>query len=150
MKTLETLMRIAKAIVLIAVMSLAASALATEPAQPLLAQITPTKPVDMKQAPPRVMGLYEQGFREGHKAGNAHSGKAGRFFIGFGNVPLLWLPWVVEPSYNPKPPIVAEEEFNSGYRNGYLKGWKNAHKNYYIAGTLVSTAVAGGIIILSQ
>jgi len=136
-------------VALVVMLAFALPLLAAEPPV-MLAQVEPTKPVDMKQAPARMMGLYEQGFEEGHKAGNAHSGKAGWFLIGFGNVPLLWLPWVVEPSYNPKPPIVAEEEFNSGYRNGYLKGWKNAHKNYYIAGALVSTAVAGGIIILSQ
>jgi hypothetical protein len=138
-----------RTLTVIVALALAVPILAAEPSV-LLAQAEPTKPVDMKQAPTRVMGLYEQGFLEGHKSGNMHSGKAGWFFIGFGNVPLLWLPWVVEPSYNPKPPIVAEEEFNSGYRHGYLKGWKNAHKNYYIAGTLVSSAIAAGIIIASQ
>ena len=136
-------------VVLVVLLALAVPLFAAEPSV-MFAQVEPVKPVDMKNAPPRMMGLYEQGFQEGHKAGNVHSGKAGWFLIGFGNVPLLWLPWVVEPSYNPKPPIVAEEEFNSGYRNGYLKGWKNVHKNYYIAGALVSTAIAGGIIILSQ
>jgi hypothetical protein len=134
---------------LVLMLALAFPLLAAEPSV-MLAQVEPTKPVNMKQAQPRMMGLYEQGFQEGHKSGNAHSGKAGWFFIGFGNVPLLWLPWVVQPSYSPKPPIVAEEEFNSGYRQGYLKGWKNAHKNYYIAGTLVSSAVAAGIIIASH
>lgn len=114
------------------------------------AQIEPTKPVDMSQAQPRMMGLYEQGWYEGHKQGNANSGKLGWFFIGFGNVPLMWLPWVVEPSHPGKPPILAEEEFNSGYKQGYRNGWKNAHKNYYIAGTLVSSAIAAGVIIATQ
>jgi hypothetical protein len=130
---------------------IASLAFAWEPVYtPLLAQVTPTKPVDVRQAQPRMMGFYEQGFQDGHQAGNQHSGKIGWFFIGFGNVPLMWLPWAVEPSYQPKPLIQAEEEYNSGYKHGYRKGWKNAHKNYYIAGTLVSTAIAGGVIIAAQ
>ena len=129
--------------------SLTIPAFAAEPSV-MLAQITPTKPVDVQQAQPRMMGLYEQGFLEGRQAGNQNSGKIGWFFIGFGNVPLMWLPWVVEPSYQPKPLIQAEEEYNSGYKHGYRKGWKNAHKNYYIAGTLVSSAIAAGVIIATQ
>jgi len=103
--------------------------------------------VDIANAPPRVMGLYEQGFDEGAKVGDAHSGKFGWFFAGFGNVPLLWLPWVVEPRSPAKPPIQAEEEFNSGWKNGHRAGWKNAHKTYYIAGMIVSSAAAAAVIV---
>lgn len=138
-----------RTLIIIILLALTIPSLAAEPSV-MFAQITPTKPVDMQQAQPRMMGLYEQGFQEGHQSGNAHSGKLGWFLIGFGNVPLMWLPWVVEPSYQPKPPIQAEEEFNSGYRNGYCKDWKNAHKNYYIAGTLVSSAIAAGVIVATQ
>lgn len=116
------------------------AAQAAEPPLPLLAQAEPLRQVDMRTAPPRVMPLYEQGWEEGAKIGHARAGKIGWFFIGFGNVPFLWLPWTVEPTHPAKPPIVAEEEFNNGYRHGYRAGWKNAHKAYYIAGTIVSSA----------
>ncbi|MBI5058284.1 hypothetical protein HZB60_00725 [candidate division KSB1 bacterium] len=106
----------------------------------------PVKPVDISKAQPRVMGLHEQGWQEGVKVGDKHSGKVGWFFAGFGNVPLLWLPWKVEPRHPAKPPVVAEEEFNSGFRNGYRAGWKNSHKTFYIAGMIVSSAAAGAII----
>jgi len=117
--------------------------------QPLLAQVEPTKPIDVEKAQPRMMGLYEQGWEEGVKVGDGKAGKIGWFFAGFGNVPLLWLPWTVEPRRPAKPAIMAEEEFNSGYKNGYRAGWKNAHKTYYIAGMIVSSAAAG-IILASQ
>jgi hypothetical protein len=107
----------------------------------------PVKPIDMSKAQPRVMGLYEQGWHEGAKIGNQHSGKVGWFFAGFGNLPLMWLPWTVEPRHPAKPPIVAEEEFNSGFKNGHRAGWKNAHKTFYIAGMIVSSAAAGAIIV---
>lgn len=121
-------------------------AFSAEPAMPLLAQAEPQRQVDMRTAPPRVMPLYEQGWEEGAKSGHANAGKIGWFFIGFGNVPLIWLPWVVEPTHPAKPSIMAEEEFNSGYRHGYRAGWKNAHKAYYIAGTIVSSAAAVAVI----
>ncbi|MBU0690308.1 hypothetical protein KKC97_04110 [bacterium] len=106
--------------------------------------------VDMDSAPPRIMGLYEQGFQEGAKIGDQNAGKFGWFFAGFGNVPLLWLPWTVEPRRPAKPPIQAEAEFNSGWKNGYRAGWKNAHKAYYIAGTIVSSAAIATVIATSE
>ncbi len=118
---------------------------------PLLAQAQqPTKPIDVKTAPPRMMGLYEQGFDEGVKVGNEKAGKIGWFFAGFGNLPFLWLPWVVEPPRPAKPSILAEEEYNSGYKGGYRDGWKNAHKRYYIAGTIVESAIVGAIVIANN
>ncbi len=109
----------------------------------------PVEPVDVRTAPPRVMSLYEQGWFEGVKDGTHHSGKVGWFLAGFGNVPLLWLPWTVEPRRPAKPNLMAEEEFNSGFRNGYRAGWKNSHKTFYIAGLLVSSAAAGAVIAAS-
>ena len=106
----------------------------------------PIKPIDLSTAQVRTMGLYEQGWQEGAKVGDHKSGKIGWFFAGFGNVPLLWLPWKVEPRHPAKPNIVAEEEFNSGFKNGYRAGWKNSHKTFYIAGMIVSSAAAGAII----
>lgn len=122
------------------------AALAAVPALPLLAQIEPQRPIDTENVQPRVMGLYEQGWDDGVKYGDAHSGKIGWFFAGFGNLPLLWLPWTVEPRAPAKPAIMAEEEYNSGYRMGHRAGWKNAHKTFYIAGAIVETAVAGMIL----
>jgi hypothetical protein len=121
-------------------------------AAPACAQTTtqPVKPVDTQKAEPRTMTLYEQGWEEGVKVGRDNSGKVGWFFAGFGNVPLMWLPWTVEPRRPPKPPIQAEEEFNSGYKAGYRAGWKNDHKIYYIAGTIISSAAIAGVIIASQ
>jgi hypothetical protein len=118
---------------------------------PLLAQLQqPTKPIDMRNAPARVMGLYEQGWDEGTKVGTSNAGRIGWFFAGFGNVPFLWLPWTVEPRRPAKPPIEAAEEFNSGYKMGYRAGWKNAHKTWYIAGAIVETAVVGGLVIANN
>lgn len=97
--------------------------------------------IDMQNAPQRVMPLYEQGWNEGAKVGDQKAGKLGWFGLGvIGNVPFMWLPWVVNPRRPAKPPIQAEEEFNSGFKNGYRAGWKNAHKGFYIAGSIVSTA----------
>ncbi|RPH93138.1 hypothetical protein EHM69_11130 [candidate division KSB1 bacterium] len=134
----------------ILLLTFAAVSWAAEKPLSLLAQMEPTKPVNMTQAQPRMMTLYEQGYSEGHQYGKTHSGRIGWFFAGFGNLPLMWLPWAINPSHPGKPPIQAEEEFNSGYRNGYKIGWKNAHKNYYIAGTIVSSAIAAGIIVATQ
>jgi hypothetical protein len=119
---------------------------------PLFAQMQqqPVPQVDTRNAQPRTMGLNEQGWNEGVKAGKDNSGKVGWFLAGFGNVPFLWLPWVVEPRRAAKPPIEAAEEFNSGYRNGYRAGWKNSHKTYYIAGAIVETVAAGAVIIASK
>ena len=124
-------------------------------ASPLLAQrqyssdnlFAQVQQVDVKNAPPRVMGFYEQGWDEGAGAGVRGSGRIGWFFAGFGNVPLMWLPWLVEPRRPAKPPIQAEEEFNNGYRSGYRAGWKNAHKTFYIAGTIVESAIITGILL---
>lgn len=97
--------------------------------------------IDMQNAPQRVMPLYEQGWNEGAKVGDQKAGKLGWFGLGvIGNVLFMWLPWVVNPRRPAKPPIQAEEEFNSGFKNGYRAGWKNAHKGFYIAGAIVSTA----------
>lgn len=116
----------------------------------LFAQMEPKRPVDMQNAKPRMMGLYEQGWSEGVKVGEDNSGKAGWFCLGFGNLPLMWLPWVVEPRHPAKPPIQAEEEFNSGFKNGHRAGWKNVHKTYYIAGSIVETAIIGGFVIANN
>ncbi len=114
----------------------------------LFAQTEPTRQVDMQSAPPRVMPLYEQGWEEGVKVGDDNSGKLGWFGLGLaGNVPLMWLPWVVEPRRPAKPPIMAEEEFNSGFKNGYRAGWKNAHKTFYIAGAIVSSAAITAVVL---
>lgn len=103
--------------------------------------------VDMNNAPQRVMPLYEQGWNEGAPVGDSKSGKIGWFGLGLvGNVPFMWLPWVVEPRRPAKPPIQAEEEFNSGFKNGYRAGWKNAHKAFYIAGAVVSTAAVVTVV----
>ncbi len=108
-----------------------------------LPQLAQVEQLDVRSAPPRVMPLYEQGWNEGVSAGDARAGKIGWFGMGLlGNVPFVWLPWVVEPRRPAKPPIQAEEEFNSGFKNGYRAGWKNAHKGFYIAGAIVSTAAA--------
>jgi hypothetical protein len=120
-------------------------------AQPPLwaqAQTNPSSQAAARQ--PRVMPLYEQGWNEGVKEGDHRAGKPGWFVIGLANVPLLWLPWVVEPRRPAKPPIQAEEEFNSGFKNGYRAGWKNAHKTYYIAGTVVSSAAIVAAIVASN
>ncbi len=109
----------------------------------------PVKPVDVSAAPPRTMTLYEQGWEEGAKAGDRHSGKIGWFFAGFGNLPLLWLPWTVEPRQPAQPNIQAEAEFNSGFKNGHRAGWKDSHKTFYIAGMIVSSAAAGAVIAAS-
>lgn len=115
---------------------------------PLLAQTTK---FDSKNAAPRVMPLYEQGWNEGAPVGDAHSGKLGWFGLGLvGNVPFMWLPWVVEPRRPAKPPVQAEEEFNSGFKNGHRAGWKNAHKGFYIAGAIVSTAAAVTVIATQE
>ncbi|MBU0508136.1 hypothetical protein KKH27_04785 [bacterium] len=129
---------------------LCSSAYALEPTLPLLAQIEPTRPIDVRNAQPRLMGLYEQGWEDGVPIGDSRSGKIGWFFAGFGNVPFMWLPWTVEPRRPPKPTIMAEEEYNSGYKAGYRAGWKNAHKTFYIAGTIVSSAAAAAIILASD
>lgn len=135
-----------KVIWLTGLLLLCASAYALEPTLPLLAQVEPTRPINTETAPPRLMGLYEQGWDDGVKYGDAHSGKIGWFFAGFGNLPLLWLPWTVEPRAPAKPAIMAEEEYNSGYRMGHRAGWKNAHKTFYIAGAIVETAIAAAIL----
>lgn len=141
-----------KATILGFVLCMASFAYAWEPTYtPLFAQAQqPVKPVDVRNAPPRVMTLHEQGWNEGVPVGRDNAGKVGWFFAGFGNVPFLWLPWVVEPRRPAKPPILAEEEFNSGYKNGYRAGWKNAHKTYYIAGAIVETLGAGAVILANQ
>ncbi|MBK8128318.1 MAG: hypothetical protein IPK53_05005 [bacterium] len=116
-----------------------------------LAAIGASEQFDSKPAPPRVMPLYEQGWNEGVSAGDARAGKIGWFGLGLlGNVPFVWLPWVVEPRSPAKPPVQAEEEFNSGFKNGYRAGWKNAHKGFYIAGAVISTAVYGVMIADNQ
>jgi hypothetical protein len=140
---------IMKKLIAILTLSMSVSAFALETHQPLLAQMEPTKQVDAEKAKPRVMPMYEQGWNEGAKVGDANAGKIGWFFAGFGNVPFLWLPFTVEPRRPAKPNIQAEEEYNSGYKFGYRAGWKNAHKTYYIAGAIVES-VAAGAIILSQ
>jgi hypothetical protein len=114
-------------------------------AGPDLAQV---KPLDESKAPPRVMGLYEQGWNSGVEQGDANSGKIGWFIIGL-PVVTCWLPWVVEPRRPAKPSILAEEEYNSGYKNGYRAGWKNAHKTYGVIGSVVGAA-AGTAIYLSS
>jgi hypothetical protein len=133
---------------LLACLLIASFAFAWDPTySPLLAQAQPTPPVDVRTARPRMMGLYEQGWNDGVDIGRSNSGKIGWFFAGFGNVPFLWLPWVVEPRRPAKPAIMAEEEYNNGYRHGYRAGWKNDHKTYYIAGAIVESLAAGAIII---
>lgn len=103
--------------------------------------------VDMQNAPQRIMPLYEQGWDEGVKVGDQRAGKLGWFGLGLvGNLPFSWLPWVVEPRRPAKPPIQAEEEFNSGFKNGYRAGWKNTHKGFYIAGAIVSTAAVVTVV----
>jgi hypothetical protein len=139
-----------KTFLILSLILVAATAYALEPVLPLLAQIEPTKPVDMKQAQPRMMTMYEQGWHEGVPVGRSNSGRAGWFLLGFANVPFMWLPWVVEPTHPAKPPIMAEEEFNSGFKNGYRAGWKNSHKAFYIAGTIVSSAAATAVILSNQ
>ena len=140
-----------KPLLVLIVIAYCTSLYAADRSNPLLAQLQePKPPIDMRTAPPRVMGLYEQGWDEGAKAGSGNSGRIGWFFAGFGNVPFLWLPWVVEPRRPAKPPIEAAEEFNSGYKMGYRAGWKNAHKTWYIAGAIVETAVAGGWVIANN
>ncbi len=141
-----------KAIVFGFVLCMASFCYAWEPTYtPLFAQMQePTRPVDVRNAPPRLMGEHEQGWEEGVKAGKGNAGKVGWFFAGFGNVPLLWLPWVVEPRRDAKPAIAASEEFNSGYRNGYRAGWKNSHKTAYIVGAVVSSAAVAGAIIAAR
>lgn len=107
--------------------------------------------VDMNNAPQRVMPLYEQGWNEGAKVGDSRAGKLGWFGLGVvGNIPFMWLPWVVNPRRPAKPPIQAEEEFNSGWKNGYRAGWKNAHKGFYIAGAIVSTAAAVTVVATQE
>jgi hypothetical protein len=103
---------------------------------PELAQVSQ---LDTKTAPPRVMGLYEQGWNEGVERGDANSGKIGWFFLGL-PVVTCWLPWAVEPRRPAKPSIMAEEEYNSGYKNGYRAGWKNAHKTFGLIGSVVGAA----------
>lgn len=124
---------------------IAGVALAEEyPTTPLLAQVTQ---FDSKTAPPRVMPLYEQGWDEGVPVGDSRAGKIGWFGLGLvGNVPFMWLPWVVEPRRPAKPNVQAEEEFNSGFKNGYRAGWKNAHKGFYIAGAIVSSAAVAVLV----
>ncbi len=139
-----------KAFTLVIVLLLTSAVYALEPTLPLLAQMEPERPINLQQAQPRMMGLYEQGWEEGVKIGDGNAGKIGWFFAGFGNLPLLWLPWTVEPRRPAKPPIMAEEEFNSGYKAGYRAGWKNAHKTYYIAGMIVSSAAAGALILTAD
>lgn len=138
-----------KAIGLTLMLLLCASVYAMEPTPtlPLLAQIEPTRPIDTQQAQPRLMGLYEQGWEDGVKYGDAHAGKIGWFFAGFGNVPLMWLPWTVEPRRPAKPDIMAEVEYNSGYKAGHRAGWKNAHKIFYIAGTIVESGAIAAILL---
>ena len=127
------------------------SLFAAEPILPLLAQVEPQRPIDMQQAQPRMMPLYEQGWEEGVKAGDGNAGKIGWLGLGLiGNVPLMWLPWVVEPRRPAKPPIIAEEEFNSGFKSGYRAGWKNAHKTYYIVGAVVSSAAVTTAILMND
>jgi hypothetical protein len=107
--------------------------------------------VDMQNAPQRIMPLYEQGWNEGAKVGDSKSGKIGWFGLGLvGNIPFMWLPWVVNPRRPAKPPIQAEEEFNSGWKNGYRAGWKNAHKGFYIAGAIVSTAAVATVVATQE
>jgi hypothetical protein len=137
-----------KFLLIIGSLLLVSSVFAIEPPRlPLLAQIQPVVPLDIQNAKPRVMSMYEQGWNDGDPVGNDHAGKLGWFFAGFGNVPFLWLPWVVEPRRPAKPPIEAALEYNSGYKNGYRAGWKNAHKTYYIAGAIVESVAAGAVII---
>ncbi|MCC6475757.1 hypothetical protein IT157_01770 [bacterium] len=107
--------------------------------------------VDVDKAPPRVMTLYEQGWEEGVKVGRSNSGKIGWMGLGvLTNVPGMWLPWVVEPRRPAKPPIQAEEEFNSGFKNGYRAGWKNDHKAFYIIGAVIASGAATGVILANQ
>ena len=106
------------------------------------AQTTVTKP--------KMMTLREQGWDQGAKEGSANSGKAGWFFAGFGNLPLLWLPWAIEPRHPAKPSMLAEPDYNEGFVRGYRAGWRNAHKTYYIAGAVVETAVVGGILLANR
>lgn len=117
-------------------------------AETLFAQTTQ---FNSESAPPRVMPLYEQGWNEGAPVGDSKSGKLGWFGLGLvGNVPFIWLPWIVEPRRPAKPPVHAEEEYNSGFKNGYRAGWKNAHKGFYIAGAIVSTAAAATIVATQE
>ena len=135
------------------ILFLLACAISLQGAEPgaLLAQVEPTRQVNTDEASPRVMPLYEQGWEEGVNVGNHRSGKIGWFGLGLvGNVPFMWLPWVVEPRRPAKPSINVEEEFNSGYKAGYRAGWKNAHKAYYIAGAIVSTAAVTAVIVADQ
>lgn len=130
-----------KTIFLISLMIAASLSFAEEHGtETMLAQVTQ---FNSENAPPRVMPLYEQGWNEGAPVGDSKSGKLGWFGLGLvGNIPFMWLPWIVEPRRPAKPPIQAEEEYNSGFKNGYRAGWKNAHKGFYIAGAIVSTAAA--------
>jgi len=136
-----------KTISLSLLLLLCASAYALEPTLPLLAQVEPVRPIDVENAPPRLMGLYEQGWEDGVETGDANAGKIGWFFAGFGNLPLMWLPWTVEPRRPAKPDIMATEEYNSGYKAGYRAGWKNAHKTFYIAGTIVESAILTAVLL---
>jgi hypothetical protein len=135
-----------KSAILILILAMASVASAEWPGRMGAVELDQVGQIETGNAPVRVMGLYEQGFLEGATVGDANSGKIGWFFAGFGNLPLLWLPWTVEPRRPAKPPIQAEEEFNSGWKNGHRAGWKNAHKTFYIAGTIISSAAIATII----
>jgi hypothetical protein len=139
-----------KALALCVLLMGSAVLFAAEPS-PVFAQIEPLRQIDMQHSQPRMMPLYEQGWEEGAKVGNGNSGKIGWLGMGLvGNIPFIWLPWVVEPRRPAKPPIVAEEEFNSGFKNGYRAGWKNAHKTFYIAGAVLSSAAVTTAILSSS
>jgi hypothetical protein len=105
--------------------------------------------MDESKAPPRVMGLYEQGWDAGVERGDANAGKVGWFIMGL-PVVTCWLPFVVEPRRPAKPPILAEEEYNSGFKFGYRAGWKNAHKTYGLIGSAVGAAAATAVILTSK
>ena len=94
--------------------------------------------------------LFHQGWENGAKEGNQHAGKTGWFLLGFGNVPLLWLPWLFEPQQPMQPSVQTEAEFNNGFQSGYRAGWKNAHKTYYIAGMVVSSAAIAAAILATH
>ena len=112
-----------KSAILVLMLAIASTAVADWPGGLGAVELDQVGQIDLGNAPTRVMGLYEQGFLEGAKVGDSNAGKIGWFFAGFGNLPLLWLPWTVETRRPAKPPIQAEEEFNK------LKKTKKPLKN---------------------
>ena len=114
---------------------------------PLLAQIGQ---MDVTKAQPRVMGLYEQGWNEGVDRGDANAGKVGWFLPDSETCRCSGCRGSLNRVDRAKPSIMAEEEYNSGFKNGYRAGWKNAHKTFYIAGMIVSSAGATAAILASK